>query len=548
MVPMTCEHSTWNRKARTTLRVCHEINHSVCRYWTGVGTVVAMLMLALPVNAMPPDPAELAGRIDRCLANGWQSAKVNPALKTDDAEFVRRIYLDVVGRIPTSSETLAFLGDAHGQKRRLLVERLVRSGAHGRHMATFWRQIWIPQADTADPRFGHLAEELDAWLTIQLNDGRSYDALVREILSVSADSQRLSPSNNANPRTPTAFLVACAHKPENLAANTARAFLGINLECAQCHNHPFAKWTRDQFWQTAAFFVRPTSVGAAGASRLEIASPHKAGVVMPTLLTEGRIDWPEHIDADIGRQVLARWITSDQSGYFAKNVVNLVWAHFLGNPLVPSLDDPGEDDRHANLELLDELAQAFRSSGFDLRHLSSSILHCSAYQLTSTSAKEAPPRDPRLFAGMPVRGLTGEQLFDSIRIAAGLPLIREDVDSAELVRERQQFIANFRIQQPATAQRSIVQALALMNGRIAAQVCTPETSPTLVSIIDSPLFDAREKIEALIVAALSRKATHDEKESFTKYVERAGGGAAGRRAMANLFWALLNSNEFNTNH
>ena len=201
------------------------------------------------------DPIVLARQVDQHIVDRWDAQKAKPTFAADDSSFVRRVYLDLAGRIPSAAEVRAFLSDKTPAKRATLVARLVETGTHARHAAIFWRRQWVPQADT--PQFALLADEIDGWLAIKLREGVPYDRIVRELIAVSR-TRVGSPDRSA---APTAFLVASEFKPENLAANTTRAFLGINLDCAQCHNHPFARWTRDEFWQTAAFFARPTATG-----------------------------------------------------------------------------------------------------------------------------------------------------------------------------------------------------------------------------------------------------------------------------------------------
>jgi len=197
--------------------------------------ISSLLGLASSSTATSPDPVELAARIDKHLAARWNAEKVKPAATADDAEIVRRVYLDLVGRIPTVAEVREFLADKATDKRMKLVARLVESGAHFRHTATFWRREWFPQTNT--PQFANVADDIDGWIALSLRDGVPYDRLVRELMTVTRGKTGSS--------TPTTFLTVGENKPENLAANTTRAFLGINLDCAQCHDHPFARWTRD---------------------------------------------------------------------------------------------------------------------------------------------------------------------------------------------------------------------------------------------------------------------------------------------------------------
>jgi hypothetical protein len=191
------------------------------------------------------------------------------------------------------------------------------------------------------------------------------------------------------------------------------------------------------------------------------------------------------------------------------------------------------------------LTKAFTDSGFDLRYLSEAILSTKAYQLSSASTSNS--SDPRLFSQMPVRALTGEQLYTSLRTASGMPAERPDVDPLAQARDRKTFINRFRVEHPAVAQRSIVQALTLMNGKLTADLVAPDKSPTLGAIVDSPFFDARGKIDALFLATLNRKPTDEEAAPLVRHVAEAGKEGT-RRALADVYWVLLNSSEFNTNH
>lgn len=508
--------------------------------------LVAILVLgcSLPVRGDGSDSVVLADRIDRRILARWDAQKVTPTSDADDTAFVRRVSLDLVGRIPSGAEVRTFLNDAMPEKRAKLVARLVDSAAHARHAASFWRQQWIPQANT--PQFALLADEMDEWLAYQLRKGVSYDRLVRELMTVSrarvsADGQ---PDRNA---APTAFLVAGEFKPENLAANTTRAFLGINLDCAQCHNHPFARWTRDEFWQTAAFFARPKSTGTESVLlRVEIPNTNQA--VGPKLLADPQPSWPETLHDETGRTILANWVTAKDNPYFARNAANRVWANLLGTGLVEPLDDLSSENPASHPELLDDLATAFADSGFDLKFLTTAIVLTKTYQLSSAAAPGDESADPQLFARFAVRGLTGEQLYDSLRIAGGLPVVRDDLDSVNARRERQKFAEKFRVERAGTAQRSILQSLSLMNGKLTAGLTTIEATPTLRAVSDAPFLDTNEKIDSLFLAALGRQPTGDELVPLVKYVEGEGTHGESKKALADIFWALLNSSEFNTNH
>ncbi|MDY3552764.1 DUF1549 and DUF1553 domain-containing protein [Gemmata sp. JC717] len=502
--------------------------------------LLALVAVPAALTAAPRDPAALAAVIDARLAAEWKKAGVAPAPAVDDATFLRRASLDLLGRVPAAAEVRAFLADAAPDKRAKLVARLTAAGGHTRHMATFWRRTWVPQADT--PEFARLADDFEAWVGARLQEGAPYDRVVRELLTLpEARTAR-------GPVSPVGFFAASESKPENLAASATRAFLGVNLDCAQCHDHPFARWTRDQFWQTAAFFAPPTTDKAGKSVPPELTIPNTKRALSPELLDGSAVKWPAALAADTGRALLAGWLTAKDNPYFARNAVNRLWAHLYGTALVEPLDDLSGDGGNTgyHADLLKELATAFADGGFDLKYLTRALVLTKAYQLSAVVAEDQ-PSDPRLFARMPVRGLTGEQLYDSLRTAAGLPTERADTDRGLGLEARKRFAARFHVERPVTAERSVTQALAMMNGRLTNDLADPAKNPTLGGVVGAPFLDTKGKVETLFLAALGRAPTAKELRTMTDHIE--GAFEADRdRALGDVFWALVNSTEFNTNH
>ncbi|MCE9562250.1 MAG: DUF1549 and DUF1553 domain-containing protein [Planctomycetes bacterium] len=508
-----------------------------------------ILLLAVVVGvppavraAEPPSPAKLADVIDARLSAEWKKANTTPAKVVDDATFLRRASLDLIGRVPTVAETREFLADTSADKRAKLVNRLIDSGGHTRHMATFWRRTMVPQADTIE--FARLADDFESWVAVRVQDNVPYDRMVKELLTL--------PTTTNPPRgtvSPVSFFAASENKPENLAANATRSFLGVNLDCAQCHDHPFARWTRDQFWQTAAFFAPPQKNKDGKTVPPELPIPNTKRTMGAELLTGDAVKWPSTIAPNTGRQLLASWITGKENPYFARNAVNRMWAQVYGTALVEPLDDlsgeTGNKGYHA--ELLKELADAFVASGYDMKYITRAMVQTKAYQL-STVAPEGATTDPRLFAKMPVRGLTGEQLYDSLRTAAGLPPERDDTGRGLGLEARKRFAAQFHVERTVTAERSIVQALSMMNGRLTTDLTDPAKNPTLAGAADAPFLDTRGKVETLFMGVLGRKPTAKEATAIIKYVDDGGTENDSHRALGDVFWALVNSTEFNSNH
>jgi hypothetical protein len=266
------------------------------------------------------------------------------------------------------------------------------------------------------------------------------------------------------------------------------------------------------------------------------------------LLDDQAISWPAPFAPETGRRVLAEWIVSKSNPYFARNAVNRIWAQLFGRGIVEPLDDLSEDNPPSDSELLAELTNAFTASGFNLSYLIRALTRTRAYQLANRLPAESAEDDPQLFARMPIRGLTGEQLYDSLRIAAGLAMERRDLTTTTRSSDRERFAARMLVARPVEAERSIVQALALMNGALTRDLTTPASSPTLAAAIDAPFLNTHGKLELLYFAALNREPTAQESSRLVNYIESGGAERSPEQAIADIFWTLLNSSEFNTNH
>jgi hypothetical protein len=248
------------------------------------------------------------------------------------------------------------------------------------------------------------------------------------------------------------------------------------------------------------------------------------------------------------RLALAEWTTAPDNPFFARATVNRMWGHFFGRGLVEPIDDFNDENPPSHPELLDDLARAFVASKFDLTYLMKAITRAQAYQRTSART-HASQDDPRLFARMGVKALSGEQLFDSLALAIGH---REPPSKGPFTYDasspRNQFLALFAVQgRPSEPETSILQALTLMNGKFLADATNVRTNNTLKAVAGMPLLDTAGRIEALYVATLSRKPTSREQERLLRYVRQGGKDEEARR-LGDVLWVLLNSAEFRLNH
>jgi hypothetical protein len=526
--------------------------------------VLAAAPAAVPARAEPPAPAtragarRLAARIDAFLAARWEKEGMQPADPADDATFLRRLSLDVAGRIPAVSDVRRFLADRSADKRDRAIDELLDSPTYARHFANTWLDLLAPEA-AADFERRFLLPGLDAWLRKQFTENAPYDRMVRELLTLPLGSDprqrqlaRIALFRGDGEPSPIGFYVAKEGKPENLAASTARLFLGVRLECAQCHDHPTGRWTREQFWGQAAFFagLRPQRNGdmeppTEVPDRRELPIPNTERVAQARFLDGTEPQWRFRTSA---RTTLADWVTRRDNPFFARATVNRLWAHFFGTGLVEPVDDFNDANPPSHPELLDELARQFADHGFDLKFLIRALAHCKAYQLQSTRG----PSARRLYECMAVKGLTPPQLYDSFCQATGY----RDPNGTDLRRRlshdgspRSQFLAKFGQPEKRTeAQTSIPQALALMNSRLVSEATDPDKGDLLGAVASAPFLDTRGRVETLFLATLSRPPRPEEAARLVAYVEKGGAAGDPKKALSDVFWALLNSTEFLFNH
>jgi hypothetical protein len=491
------------------------------------------------------DARALSARIDELVAARLARAGVPPAPVADDAEFFRRLSLDLNGRIPALDRLTDFLDDTRPDTRRLWVDDLLggRDNAplYVKHFTNVWRRQLLAHTPPPPPA---VVAPLEGWLRRQVRADTPYDRLVRGLLT---DPQAAG------------FFQANENKPENLAGRTARLFLGLKLECAQCHDdRAGGPWTRKQFWEYAAFFAGPRGPGVRPGAAFALgqggpdAGPARIRVGDSDTWVEarfpdgGRPDWER---GGAPRAVLAGWLTRADNPWFARAAVNRVWHYFLGVGLIDPVDGLGvQDNPPSHPELLDELTRQFAAHAFDLKYLVRAIAGSQTYQRTSRQTHPG-QKDPRLFARAAVRGLSPEQLFDSVLAATGYRPARAPGTAADPFgtdTPQAEFLAPFDDPhgQPAEFQASIQQALVMMNGKLMEEATSPDKSPTLAAVIGGEAKATRRHLEELYLVTLCRKPRPEEARRLLEYA------AAGdrKRALRDIFWALLNSTEFVVNH
>ncbi|WP_437201664.1 DUF1553 domain-containing protein [Planctomicrobium sp. SH664] len=487
---------------------------------------------------------QLTARIDQLLAARWEVENVVPAPLADDAEFFRRVSLDICGRIPEASEVRDFLRESRPGKRSETVQQLLASPAYVIHYTNLWRETMIPEANS-DQLVRIVLPGFESWLRSRIAENRNFAQIVEEMLTVPVGRDDVQGFREPEKPTPVAFYRAKEGKPERLAAATSRLFLGVRLDCAECHDHPFDHWKQAQFWENAAFF---TDVDLSNAERQSgrIAIPEK-GLTVTARFLDGAVPSAEAQDL---RAELANWIISPGNPYFARAAVNRIWSYHFGIGLVEPMDDFSEHNPPSHPELLEELAAAFVQQGYDFKFMIRAITASRAYQLTSRQTDPS-QSSRRLFARMPVRGLSPEQIFDSLARATGYrqPFNPEQPLNFNNDTARQEFLTTFANQAEAPPDRTstILQALSLMNGRFISEATDLESSRTLSAVVHAPFLTSDQKIEALYLTTLSRVPTDVERQRLSEFLKQQAADETGR-AYADIFWVLLNSNEFLLNH
>lgn len=496
-----------------------------------------------PAAAAKPDSQAMVRRIDDLVEQLWNAEKVEPAAPASDEEFLRRAYLDLVGVIPRVSEVREFKADTRPDKRAALIDRLLASPRLSTHMATIVRNRILPLG--VNPEHDREALGLQKWLRTRFAKNLRYDNLVGGLLLTSGGDEL----------GPALYFRANDLAPEKMAASAAELFLGVKLQCAECHDHPFADWKQRDFWGIAAFFARIQAPNdrrmmdnpyrLVDATRGEVKLPNSEEVVGPKYLGG---DAAEDDRWQSRRAQFTTWMASSDNRFFTRAAVNWTWTELFGQGLVDSLDSVDHAEPSPRVELLNELADYFADTDFDLRNLWRTLANTRAYQLSSRYDKsESPP--PELFAYKLPRPLTPEQMYDSFMV-----LVPRDVTSQEWSRMatsidedpvRMEFVRVMR-PPPGSAvefRGSTLQSLQMMNGQTMAQLTSPESN-RLLAAIDASYMTEADRTDAIYLAVLSREPDQDERGAVSQLLADCKTPQDRLQAQSDLLWALMNSTEF----
>lgn len=522
-----------------------------------MGKVATSQIGVVDAVAGPDYPAYETGNfIDEAVFAKLRQMNVRPSAPTSDQEFVRRVYLDSIGLLPEPHEVRSFLQDSRADKRSRLIDRLLERPEHASHWTVRFED-WFRNCQLHSQ--GRSMGVFKDWVRDWLADDRPYDEFARELLTSTGDTM-LNPA--ANFWHPATDFMLKEFSVTKVTPTVSRLFLGVRMECAECHNHPLENYTQDDFYGLAAFFARLRVKHGYGAYRRtwyvdeegEVEHPATKRQVPPKFLGGPAPDIPNGLDR---RDVLADWIVSAENPYFARATVNRVWHQYFGTGIVEPYDDFRSTNQPSNPQLLDRLAEFFVRNGYRLKPLHRAILNSRTYQLSS-GANDPSPLRSALFGSYQPRRLSAEVLLDILGQVTGVPHPFDGYPEGTSAKDiyvpdgPDYFLVAFGlprrdILKDRVPEPTLSQALHLMNGATVRDKVGAEGN-ILGDLLGQGIADG-QVVAALYERAYARRPSQREQDRIARFAaaERAAGRSR-RRAFENVLWAVLNSEEFQLNH
>lgn len=532
-------------------------------------------------NSQPTSPHQpRVDKINQLVEQVWTDYELKPSPEATDNEWCRRVYLDLIGRIPSVDELREFVEDKAPGKKSALVEKLLYDDEYTEEFARNWTTIWT---NLLIGRTGGTANNslisragMQKYLRDSFARGKPYDRMVHELISATGTTTPDSSEFNGA----TNFLIDKVND-ENGAqatAQTSKLFLGLQVQCTQCHNHPFNDWKQQKYWEMNAFFrqsraFRPdmTMGPDAGATladqdfRGENGEIEKAAlfyelrngllkVAYPVFVDGTEVDASGYVNVVNRRKKLADLVVGSE--YFTKVIANRTWAHFLGYGFTKPVDDLGPHNIPSNEELLNYLAQEFASSSFDLRQLMTWIVLSKPYSLSSKRTASNKSDDPMLgespkFSHFYLRQMRAEELYESLQVATRAGQATGSYEQQEQMKNRwlQQFSTAFGTDEgdeTTSFNGTIPQVLMMFNGDMIKSATDTKRGTLIHSLLSDSKLNDRERVEYLFEAGLARKPTREEVKMANSFLAAREGDKA--EALKDVWWVILNTNEFIFNH
>jgi Protein of unknown function (DUF1553)/Protein of unknown function (DUF1549)/Bacterial Ig-like domain (group 2) len=488
--------------------------------------------------------------VDELILSKLKRVNIVPSPLSSDREFVRRVYLDIVGLLPTLDESGRFLESKDPQKRARLIDELIERPEFAEVWATRFSDLFRVGLLDQRSKGGRI---MYSWLRKAMLEDMPFDQFATELITASGNLY-FNPASNF-------YYITEFSEPENIATNVSQVFLGVRIECARCHNHPWEKWTQEDFWGFAAFFGRMGIKDTYENDESEVTLKPAGEVISPK--TKKRVapkylDGPsetERLDEDV-REKLAKWITAPENPWFARAIVNRVFKYYMGRGIVEPLDDFRVTNPPTNEALLDALAKDFISNGYHLKHTIRVILNSRAYQLSS-EPNETNRDDTLNYSHYFMRRLLAEELIDSMTEVTGVP---EKIPGYMLGTRSMTipqgaptyFLQTFgRLKaREVICERDnspdVAQAMHLISGETIQKQITGKDG-TLDRWLADPSLTNEEITQRLFMATLVRPPTESEQTQVLASL-RQGGDGARRQAFEDLMWSIFNSKTFIFNH
>jgi hypothetical protein len=510
---------------------------------------VGSQFLALPAGLQyEPRPSQPVNYIDELVADKHQKLRLHPSELCSDEEFLRRVSIDLVGLLPTEVEFDEFLQDASPDKRERKIDELLNRKEFTELWVSKWAELLMMRSDN-----NRISEKSIVlyyqWLVDQIAKNRPWNEMVDELLSSSGGTFAVPPTN----------FYEIEQDQLKLAENVAQMFMGMRIQCAQCHNHPFDRWTQNDYYSFAAFFsqigrknsedYRERVVFNRGGG--EVKHPVTGQDAKPVFLG-GQA--PEIKPGQDRREIVAAWLASPENPFFAQNLANRIWQHFFGIGIIEPVDDVRVSNPPSNPELLEELARKFTEYNYDFRKLVRDICVSNTYQ-RSTRRNESNLTDEKNFAHQNIRRIKAESMLDIISQTTNT---KDDFDKLPPGARATQiadgristyFLTTFGRATRETAcscevkmEPTLSQALHLMNGDT---VNSKMQAGGLIPAWQKEGLTPPQIVERLYIRTLTRKPTAEELAALAPlYAE----GADVNQGLQDIFWALLNSREYLFNH
>ncbi|RKU26913.1 hypothetical protein C6497_12775 [Candidatus Poribacteria bacterium] len=496
--------------------------------------------------------------LDRHIDAVLKREGLKPSKQTSDAAFLRRIHLDMTGVIPTPEQVSEFLDDSSPNKRSRKIDELIKS----KESVEYWTGIWINwligrRDDGDDRRVG-----LESWVKKALRTNMPYNMFVKELVAADGELRDNGAGN---------YVLRYDRSPVFLTSHTSRLFLGLPMQCAECHDHKTEAWLQKDFYGVAAFFTGIQSEQKGMIQEINMMgeeeeienflitnSPKQNREIYVDSMKESVpprfLDGTEYKgELTKKRQALAEWMTAKSNPYFSKAIVNRIWKHFMGRGFVEPVDGFGEEYPATNPELLTWLAEDFVIHGYDLQHLMRIILHSKAYQ-RSSETNESNKDDEIYYSHAYMKPLTAEQFFSSMLQATILGRLEMSKTAIQLKRMKRNYLNQYlflldngEMEEIEAFNGTVPKALMMINGSLVNDSANYKARDSFIRYVLDNWRETIDRVQFIYLTVLSRKPTSQEQNFFQRYLERSLYRSKDL-AYEDLYWVLLNSAEFAHNH